>query len=68
VKHFKEFVVATSSKGFTAKTTDIAEFSVNHRTTIGHFLSNGVWDEKYIDRIIKKEVTHFMLKTFLILP
>jgi hypothetical protein len=61
VKHLKEFVVAASSKGFTAKTTDIAEFSVNHRTTIGHFLSNGVWDEKYIDRIIKKEVTHFML-------
>ena len=61
VKHLKEFVIAATSKGFTAKTTDIAEYSPNHRTTIGHFLSNGVWDEKYIDNIIKKESIDFIL-------
>ena len=55
VKHLKEFLVGATSKGFTAKTTDIAEYSVNHRTTIGHFLSHGVWNEKYIDRTIKKQ-------------
>lgn len=60
-KHIKEFIVAATSKGFTGKTTDVAEYSSNHRTTIGHFLSNGAWNEKYIDNIIKKEVLQFML-------
>ncbi len=61
VKHLKEFIVAATSKGFTAKTIDIAEVSVNHRTTIGHFLNKGVWDKKYVDNVIKKEVIRFML-------
>ncbi len=61
VKHLKEFIVAATFKRFTAKTIDIAEVSVNHRTTIGHFLNKGVWDKKYVDNVIKKEVIRFML-------
>ncbi len=61
IKHIKEFVVAAVSKGFKAKTTDIAEYSSNHRTTIGHFLSKGKWAEKHIDKIIKKRILNFMI-------
>lgn len=61
LKHIKEFMLASIEKGFSAKTTDIVEHSENHRTTIGHFLSNGVWNEEYLKRIIKKAVLDFML-------
>lgn len=61
VRHLKEIIVAATSKGFTGKTTDIAEFSANHRTTVGHFLSKGVWNEFYIERLIKRDVIEFML-------
>lgn len=61
IKHLKEFFIASTAKGFTAKTTDISEYSSNHRTTIGHFLSKGVWNEEYIDNIIKRETLSFTL-------
>ncbi len=51
VKHLKEFLLVATSKGFSAKTVDISEHSLNHRTTIGHFLSNSVWDESYIQKV-----------------
>ncbi|MCK8827227.1 hypothetical protein MWH25_05665 [Natroniella acetigena] len=38
LKHIKEFLLASLSKEFSAKTTDITEYSDNHRTTIDHFL------------------------------
>lgn len=37
IKHLKSIVAASVAKGFSAKTTDMAKFSSNHRTTIGHF-------------------------------
>jgi len=55
-------MLAAVSKGFSAKTTDIAEYSENHRTTIGHFLSYGAWNEKYLQRIIREESLNFVLK------
>ena len=59
LKHIKEFILAAISKGFSAKTTDIAEYSSNHRTTIAHFLSKGVWKEEYLQLIIRDESLKF---------
>ena len=59
LKHIKEFMLAATSKGFSAKTTDIAEYSSNHRTTIGHFLSNGAWKEEYLQQIIRDTSLNF---------
>lgn len=62
IKHMKEFIIASVSKGFSAKTVDISEHSNNHRTTIGHFLSKGVWNEEYLIKIIKQLSLDFALK------
>lgn len=57
VKHIEEFIKSAVSKGYAGKTTDMAEFSENHRTTKSHFLSEGKWDEKYLDGVIKSKAT-----------
>ncbi|AGB40410.1 transposase family protein [Halobacteroides halobius DSM 5150] len=59
LKHIKEFILAGISKRFSSKTTDIAEYSENHRTTIGHFLSKGNWNEEFIKEIIKNQSLEF---------
>lgn len=50
LKHMKEFILAEVFKGFSAKTTNIAKYSENHRTTIGHFLFNRALNKKYLKR------------------
>lgn len=62
VKHVKSFFKAAVTKGFNAKVTDIAEQSTHHRTTLGHFLNKGVWDETLIERRIKQQVLKRSLK------
>lgn len=58
--HFKSFFKAAVVK-VKAKTTDIAEQSPRHRTTIGHFLNKGVWDESHIQRRMKQTVLQHTL-------
>jgi hypothetical protein len=41
---------------------DIAEYSDCHRTTIRHFLSNGKWDESYLQRIVKEELLRHVVQ------
>ncbi|CDX00720.1 Hypothetical protein DPCES_0833, partial [Desulfitobacterium hafniense] len=53
LRHIQEFIVAATAKGYRGKIVDIAEWSSVHRTSIGHFLSHGVWDESYIQKIVK---------------
>lgn len=63
INHIKNFFRAILTKGFTGKIEDIAFISNKHRTTIGHFISHGVWDEKRIDVKIKSQSLNFILKT-----
>jgi hypothetical protein len=55
LRHIKTFIVASTAKGYRGKVVDLAEWSSRHRTSIGHFLSEGVWNEAYIQRIVKQE-------------
>lgn len=62
LQHIQEFIIASTAKGYRGKVVDIAEWSPSHRTSIGHFLSHGVWDETYLQRIVKKESLDFVIK------
>ncbi|UOF91515.1 IS701 family transposase [Fodinisporobacter ferrooxydans] len=61
LRHIQEFFIAATAKGYRGKVVDIAEWSSCHRTSIGHFLSDGVWDESYIQRLVKQESLSFVL-------
>ncbi|ACL22100.1 IS701-like element ISDha16 family transposase [Desulfitobacterium hafniense] len=61
LRHIQEFIVAATAKGYRGKIVDIAEWSSVHRTSIGHFLSHGVWDESYIQKIVKQESLQFVV-------
>lgn len=61
LRHIQEFIMAATAKGYRGKIVDIAEWSSVHRTSIGHFLSKGVWDESYIQKLVKQESLHFVV-------
>ena len=54
-KHITEFLTGASQKGYRGKVTDLVElgFASCHRTTFGHFLSKGIWDESYLWKAMK---------------
>ncbi|GHU57008.1 hypothetical protein AGMMS49975_21570 [Clostridia bacterium] len=56
LKHIEEFLKSSAIKGYNGKVTDIAEYSKNHRTTIGYFLNKGKWDDKVLEENIKSKV------------
>lgn len=62
LQHITAYMVASTAKGFRGKVVDIAEYSPSHRTTIGHFLSDGKWEESYLETIIKKESVAYVMK------
>ena len=43
-----EIIAGLSMKGNQSKTTDFAELQQGYRTTYGHFLSKGKWDEEAV--------------------
>jgi len=57
-KHIANFITGASQKGYRGKVTDIVDlgFASCHRTTFGHFLSKGVWDESYLWKVMKNIV------------
>lgn len=57
-KHIANFIIGASQKGYHGKITDIVDlgFVSCHRTTFGHFLSKGVWDESFLWKIMKNLV------------
>ena len=64
VKHLQAFIVAMMLKGFCGKMTDVAELSLHaHRTCIGRFLDSDSWDEKYLEKAIKKHVVDVIWQT-----
>lgn len=58
LNHIVHFIDGALSIGFTGKLTEIhqASYHNRHRTTIGHFLKNGAWNENYLFKIIKEHV------------
>ncbi|SCC48011.1 hypothetical protein GA0061087_105521, partial [Priestia flexa] len=50
INHLTHFIDGMLSVGFTGKLTEIHSFShqKKHRTTLGHFLKKGSWNEGYL--------------------
>lgn len=57
--HLILFILVMVTKGFGGKINDLAELMpVRHRTNFGKFLSKSPWDEKLLERALKKYVLH----------
>lgn len=61
--HLETYMTAATAKGFRGKVTDLAEYSDCHRTTLGHFLAEGVWDETVLQDKVKTESLRQILET-----
>lgn len=48
-------MAVATAKGFRGKVVDLAEYSDCHRTTLGHFLAKGKWDEGVSQTKVKTE-------------
>lgn len=55
IQHLTTYMTAATAKGFRGKVVDPAEYSDRHRTSIGHFLSEGKWDGHVLQRKIQAE-------------
>jgi hypothetical protein len=57
-QHIADFIAGATQKGYHGKITDLVElsFSSCHRTTFGHFLAKGFWNESYLWKAMKKQV------------
>ena len=53
VKHIVAILISIFCAGYKGKTTQFAECSPHHRTTIAHFLNNGKWDDGKLESILK---------------
>ncbi len=51
----QEIILASCAKGNSGKMTDYAEVYPVHRTTYGHFLSKGKWDDEKMAQTQKSE-------------
>lgn len=54
-KHILDIVTSTTREGFTGKTTQMSKYSENHRTTVGHFLNKGKWDDERLERVLSEQ-------------
>jgi len=55
-RRIQEMILASGMKGNTGKTSDYADYGAVHRTTYGHFLSKGKWNESQVSSIQKSGV------------
>lgn len=56
ITHIITILISIFSIGYRGKTVDFETHSKCHRTTIGHFLNNGKWDETILENAIKQSV------------
>ena len=56
LKHLMSIVTSVFIQGYNGKTVNFEKFSINHRTTIAHFLNKGKWDDTKLQTILKSKV------------
>ncbi len=54
-RRMQEIIVASCAKGNSGKMMDYAEVFPAHRTTYGHFLSKGKWDDEKVAQMQQRE-------------
>lgn len=60
VKHFLSILISVFSQGYRGKTVQFEQNSHCHRTTIGHFLNHGKWDDRKLEDVLKANVIHLI--------
>lgn len=55
-KHIHSMLLSFTERGNSGKTADSAKYSPTHRTSSGHFLSKGKWDEHCLNQPQKREI------------
>lgn len=56
LRHIMSILISVFTIGYKGKTVQMGKSSEKHRTTIGHFLNHGKWDESILERCVKTEV------------
>lgn len=51
----QEIILSSCIKGNSGKMTDYAQCGTAHRTTYGHFLAKGKWDDERLEEAQKRE-------------
>ena len=54
-QRIQEIILSSSTRGNSGKLTDFADVFPVHRTTYGHFLSKGKWDEEKVAKVQESE-------------
>jgi hypothetical protein len=62
ISHITSILMSAVSKGFTGKTTEMANYSEKHRTSISHFLRNGKWDSGKLQKRISEQSYDYILE------
>ena len=59
-KNLKTILTGMITNGYNGKISQIAEYSLSHRTSIGRFISNSSWDENLITNSMQKNLINTM--------
>ena len=54
--HIRTMILSFLQRGSSGKTDEFSEYSGTHRTSSGHFLSKGKWDERRLDQTQKRVI------------
>ena len=54
-RRIQEIILSSCKKGNSGKTVDYSESGTAHRTTYGHFLAKGKWDDEQLEKTQKRE-------------
>lgn len=54
-QRLQEMILSSCMKGHSGKMSDYGECGPAHRTTYGHFLAKGKWDDKRLEETQKRE-------------
>ena len=54
-QRLQEMILSSCIKGHSGKMVDYGECGPAHRTTYGHFLAKGKWDDKRLEKTQKRE-------------
>ncbi len=54
-RRLQEIILSSCVKGNSGKMTDYAQCGTAHRTTYGHFLAKGKWDDERLEKAQKRE-------------
>ena len=60
IGHLMNILISIFISGYHGKTTDFAQNSSCHRTTIAHFLNSGKWDNTLLENTLKSSVVEII--------